>query len=245
MNYKRLLEDIASVCQTLRAFVRMGFSSLEKLTPNNYVASLHEFLFHERAHKWVANPVEGTGFYTYIDDVRIHLRPQETAPGSGTFKVYEYYAADRLQTMLKLDFYKALEAGHIIRKCENCGRYFLLQKGYHTKYCDLPNSDNPKYTCAQLGYRLRGIKEDAEGSPLAQALYRCYQRIDKDRSRGVITAEERTKLREKAQELYHQARTKPGTTYEAFDTSLAKERLYPRCGVERKRRPRGRPKRES
>ena len=99
--------------------------------------------------------------------------------------------------MLKLDFYKALEAGHIIRKCQNCGRYFLLQKGYHTKYCDLPNPANPKYTCAQLGYRLRGIKEDAEGSPLAQALYRCYQRIDKDRSRGVITAEERTRLREK------------------------------------------------
>ncbi|MFR8005595.1 MULTISPECIES: hypothetical protein [Oscillospiraceae] len=90
MNYKRLLEDIASVCQTLRAFVRMGFSSLEKLTPNNYVASLHEFLFHERAHKWVTNPAEGTGFYTYMDDVRIHLRLQETAPGSGAFKVYEY-----------------------------------------------------------------------------------------------------------------------------------------------------------
>lgn len=89
-NYKRLLEDIASVCQTLRAFVRMGFSSLEKLTPNNYVASLHEFLFHERAHKWVTNPAEGTGFYTYMDDVRIHLRLQETAPGSGAFKVYEY-----------------------------------------------------------------------------------------------------------------------------------------------------------
>ena len=95
-----------------------------------------------------------------------------------------------------------------------------------------------------MSYHLRGIKEDAEGSPLAQALYRCYQRIDKDPSRGVITAEERTKLREKAQELYHPARTKPGTTCEAFDTSLAKERLYSRCGVERKDRPRGRPKRE-
>ena len=245
MRYGDLLEDISSVCQTLQAFIRMGISSLDKLSPDNYLAALHEFLYSERSYKWIANPLEGTGFYTAIDDVRLQLVPRETSPDSGTFKVYEYYEATRLQTMLKLDFYKALEAGHIIRKCENCGRYFLLQKGYHTKYCDLPNSDNPKYTCAQLGYRLRGIKEDAEGSPLAQALYRCYQRIDKDRSRGVITAEERTKLREKAQELYHQARTKPGTTYEAFDTSLAKERLYPRCGVERKRRPRGRPKRES
>ena len=245
MRYGDLLEDISSVCQTLQAFIRMGIASLDKLSPDNYLAALHEFLYSERSYKWIANPLEGTGFYTAIDDVQLQLVPRETSPGSGTFKVYEYYEAMRLQTMLKLDFYKALEAGHIIRKCENCGQYFLLQKGYHTKYCDLPNPANPKYTCAQLGYRLRGIKEDAEGSPLAQALYRCYQRIDKDRSRGVITAEERTKLREKAQELYHQARTKPGTTYEAFDTSLVKERLYPCCGVERKSRPRGRPKRES
>lgn len=223
----------------------MGLSSLEKLTPNNYVASLHEFLFHERAHKWVANPVEGTGFYTYIDDVRIHLRPQETAPGSGTFKVYEYYAADRLQTMLKLDFYKALEAGHLIRRCENCGRYFLLQKGYHTKYCDLPNPTNPKYTCAQLGYRIRGVKEEAEDSPLTQALYRCFQRIDKDKTRGNITAEERELLREKARELYHTARTKTGTSYEAFNTSLSKEKLYPLCSVQRKSNPRGRPKQKN
>ena len=244
MCYDDLLEDISSVCQTLQAFIRMGIASLDKLTPDNYLAALHEFLYSERSYKWIANPLEGTGFYTAIDDVRLQLVPRETSPDSGAFKVYEYYEATRLQTMLKLDFYKALEAGHIIRKCQNCGRYFLLQKGYHTKYCDLPNPANPKYTCAQLGYRLRGIKEDAGGSPLAQALYRCYQRIDKDRSRGVITAEERTKLREKAQELYHQARTKPGTTYEVFNTSLAAERLYPRCGVERKSRPRGRPKRE-
>ena len=244
-NYRELLVDIMSVCQTLRAFVRMGLTPLEKLTPDNYVASLHEFLFHERAHKWVANPVDGSGFFTYMDDVRIHLRPQETAPGSGTFKVYEYYEADRLQTMLKLDFYKGLEAGHLIRRCENCGRYFLLQKGYHTKYCDLPNPNNPKYTCAQLGYRLRGVKEEAEDSPLSQALYRCFQRIDKDKSRGNITAEERELLRERAQELYHEARTRPGTSYDAFNASLSKEKLYPLCGVQRKSRPRGRPKRNA
>lgn len=245
LNYSAVLTDIASVCQTLRAFIRMGLSPLDRLTPDNYVAALHGFLFHERAHKWIANPVDGTGFYTRMDDVRLHLIPRETSPGSGVFKVYEYYEADRLQTMLKLDFYKALEAGHLIRRCENCGRYFLLRKGYHTKYCDLPNPTNPKYTCAQLGYRLRGVKEEAEDSPLTQALYRCFQRIDKDKSRGNITAEERELLREKAQELYHTARTKPGTSYEAFNTSLSKEKLYPLCGVERKSRPRGRPKQKN
>lgn len=223
----------------------MGLSHLDRLTPDNYMAALHTFLFHERAHKWIANPVDGTGFYTRMDDVRLHLIPRETAPGSGAFKVYEYYEADRLQTMLKLDFYKGLEAGHLIRRCENCGRYFLLRKGYHTKYCDLPNPINPKYTCAQLGYRIRGVKEEAEDSPLTQAFYRCFQRIDKDKSRGNITTEERELLWEKAQELYHTARTKPRTSYEAFNTSLSTERLYPLCGIQRKSKPRGRPKRKA
>ena len=245
MTYGTVLMDIASVCQTLRAFIRMGLSKLDRLTPDNYVAALHTFLFHERAHKWIANPVDGTGFYTRMDDVRLHLIPREISHGSGTFKVYEYYEADRLQTMLKLDFYKGLEAGHLIRRCENCGRYFLLRKGYHTKYCDLPNPTKPKYTCAQLGYRLRGVKEEAEDSPLSQALYRCFQRIDKDKSRGNITAKERELLREKAQELYHTARTRPGKSYDAFDASLSTEKLYPLCGVQRKSRPRGRPKRNT
>lgn len=245
VTYGTVLMDIASVCQTLRAFIRMGLSKLDHLTPDNYMAALHTFLFHERAHKWIANPVDGTGFYTRMDDVWLHLIPREISPGSGTFKIYEYYESDRLQTMLKLDFYKGLEAGHLIRRCENCGRFFLLRKGYHTKYCDLPNPTNPKYTCAQLGYRIRGVKEDAEDSPLTQALYRCFQRIDKDKSRGNITSEERGILREKAQELYHAARTKPGTSYDAFDASLSAEKLYPLCGVQRKSRPRGRPKRST
>lgn len=129
MRYGELLEDIASVCQTLQEFIRMGISSLDKLTPDNYLAALHEFLYSERSYKWIANPLEGTGFYTAIDDVRLQLVPRETSPGSGTFKVYEYYETMHLQTMLKLDFYKALEAGHIIRKCENCGRYFCCRRG--------------------------------------------------------------------------------------------------------------------
>ena len=121
MRYGDLLDDISSVCQTLQAFIRMGIASLDKLSPDNYLAALHEFLYSERSYKWIANPLEGRGFYTAIDDVRLQLVPRETSPGSGMFKVYEYYEATRLQTMLKLDFCKALEAGHIIRKCQNCG----------------------------------------------------------------------------------------------------------------------------
>ena len=235
MNYAQVLEDVASVCQTLRAFIRESLSGLEHLSPNQYIAALNGFLFPEFRHKWIANPIEGTGNYTLFDDVRIHLVPRETAPDSGQFRIFEYYETEHLQTLLKLDFYKGLEAGHLIRKCELCGRLFLLQKGYHTKYCDSPNPDNSRYSCAQLGYRMRGVKEAAADSPLTQALSRCYQRIDKDKARGIITAEE----------LYHEARTQPGMPYEVFNESLATRNLYPLCDVQRKSKPVGRPRKQN
>ena len=234
MNYAQVLKDVASVCQTLRAFIRESLSGLEHLSPNQYIAALNGFLFPEFRHKWIANPIEGTGNYTLFDDVRIHLVPRETALDSGQFRIFEYYETEHLQTLLKLDFYKGLETGHLIRKCELCGRLFLLQKGYHTKYCDSPNPDNPRYSCAQLGYRMRGVKEAAADSLLTQALSRCYQRIDKDKARGIITAEE----------LYHEARTQPGMPYEVFNESLATKNLYPLCGVQRKSKPVGRPRKQ-
>ena len=92
-----------------------------------------------------------------------------------------------------------------------------------------------RYSCAQLGYRIRGVKETAADSPLTQALSRCYQRIDKDKARGIITAEE----------LYHEARTQPGMPYEVFNESLATRNLYPLCDVQRKSKPVGRPRKQN
>lgn len=92
---------------------------------------------------------------------------------------------------------------------------------------------------------MRGVKETAADSPLTQALSRCYQRIDKDKARGIITAEEQMRLRAKAEELYHEARTQPGMPYEAFNESLATKNLYPLCDVQRKSKPVGRPRKQS
>lgn len=66
MNYAQVLEDVASVCQTLRAFIRESLSGLEHLSPNQYIAALNGFLFPKFRHKWIANPIEGTGNYTLL-----------------------------------------------------------------------------------------------------------------------------------------------------------------------------------
>lgn len=240
--YERILSDIQSFNNTIYNFIDFYLSKLQNLNSNNYSSALHNFLTHPNAYKLIANPISGTGLFTNADSVMLRYIPRETSEGSGEFKIYEYYEVQSLQTLLKTDFYKALEAGYIIRRCEYCGRFFLLKKAYHTKYCDKPAPDNPKYTCAQLGYHYKCVKETVADNPKAQSLNRCYKRIDKDLSRRIITAEEKEILYAKAKDLYHHAKITPGISNEEFETSLASKNLYPLCNVIRKTNPKGRPK---
>ena len=201
-----------------------------------------DFLNHPRADKFIANSFQNTGLYVNADQVTVRHIPRETVDGSGIYKIYEYYEVQTLQSLLKMDFYKSLEAGYVIRNCEYCGRYFLLKKGYHTKYCDAPSPNDPKHTCAQLGYHLNGIKDAVGDDPKAQSLRRCKLRIDKDFSLGIISDKDRERLYRKARDLYHAARVRPGVSNEEFEESLASENLYPLCHVERHAKKRGRPK---
>lgn len=242
-RYLMVLSDIASFNDTIQNFIRVSLSRLEKMNANQYVAALYDFFNCEYADKLIANPVRGSGYYFGVDTVELRHVPRETAPGSGEFRIYEYYEVKLLQALLKMDFYKALEAGYTIRKCAYCERYFLLKDARHTKYCDLPSPGNPKYTCAQLGYHFKRVKEMADDNPRSQSLRRCFQRIDRDVSRNAITAEDKVVLYKKAKDLFHAAETEAGTSYEAFEQMLQSENLYPLCGVVRRSKPRGRPKR--
>ena len=242
-RYVMIVSDIASFNTTIQNFIRVVLSKLEKMNANQYIAALYDFFNYECADKLVANPIRGSGYYFGVDTVELRHIPRETSPGSGEFRIYEYYDVKLLQALLKMDFYKALEAGYTIRKCAYCRRYFLLKDARHTKYCDLPSQGNPKYTCAQLGYHFKRVKEMADDNPRSQSLRRCFQRIDRDVSRNVITAMDKVVLYKKAKDLFHAAETEAGTSYEAFEQMLRSENLYPLCGVVRRSKPRGRPKR--
>lgn len=241
-TYRSILDDLASFNQTIRFFIRHYLSALKKLNPENYAAALYDYLNDPRAAmKMIANPVEGTGFYSVADPVMLRFVPRPVDDGD-TYQIFEYYEATQLQTLLKMDFYKALSAGHVVRRCEYCGRYFLLTKGYHTKYCDKPNPQYPEFTCAQLGYRQTGMKEAAKDDPMKQALFRCYQRLNKDVSRKKITEEERDRLYALAVDLHFDARQDPRISFEGFEKSLATENLCAICGIKRKAGQVGRPK---
>lgn len=239
--YASIVEDIFSFNNTIHNFIEKFLSKLAKLNPSNYAAALYDFLNHPNVDKLVASPWRGTGLYTSADAVMLRFIPKPVTPDSDDYQIYEYYEATNLQTLLKLDFYKALEAGHVIRRCEYCKRFFLLTKAYHTKYCDQSCPDKPQYTCAQVGRYTLGRKEKMKDDPKLQALNRCFRRIDQDVSRGIISDADREALKKEAKHLHRQAFIRSGTTNEMFEEILKTDNLYPRCGISRKTNPVGRP----
>lgn len=241
-GYYSALLDVESFNNTMFFFIREFLSPLKKLDRGNYAAALADFLYGDFAYKRIAGPLNGRGFFSAADPVMLRYVPRETYPGSGEYRIYDYYEVQYLQTLLKTDFYRALDCGYVVRKCEYCGRYFLLKKGYKTKYCDQPNPDDPTHTCAQLGYVRLRRKEKAADDPKLQALHRCKGRIDKDYARAIIDDEERERLLARARELYYQATQDPSITFEMLDTSLASKSLYHDCEVIRDTNPRGRPR---
>ena len=123
---------------------------------------------------------------------------------------------------------KLVRAGRAMQ----AGVYFVTQSAYDVSKESLKNNIGLKFA-----FRSTDINE------IKQTLE--FFGIDKDKARGIITAEEQMRLRAKAEELYHEARTQPGMPYEAFNESLATRNLYPLCGVQRKSKPVGRPRKQN
>ena len=243
-RYSSVLSDISSFNTTVRNFIDGYLSDLKKLDSENFAAAFADFILNPKREKLIANPISGAGWYTTSDTVTVSFCPGAAEDDSGRYAIYEVYEAENLQTLLKMDFYRMLKKGYIIRRCEYCKRYFHLKKAYHTKYCDRPAPDRPDVTCLQMGYHRLGIKEMSSDNPHAQALRRCYLRIDKDRSRGIITAEEKGRLYDAAVERFYEATRERQDSLAWLEEELTSAKLYASCGVKRKTVPRGRPKKE-
>ena len=239
-----LQKDISLFHTVINSFTDRLIMPMESLTQSN-ISEAVQWLTEYHYPIYYPEEKRGIGYpYHFNKPITLSFHSREIASETGEYEIIETYTTEELLMLLKIDFYKALLAGHLIRQCEYCGRFFLLTKRLHTKYCDNPAPDNPRFTCAQMGYQKSRKKEQPEDDPKADSLRRCLNRITQDCSRKIITPEERDLLKAKANELYHEAKIRSGVTYEEFEKSLASENLYPLCNVIRKSNPVGRPKTE-
>ena len=174
--------------------------------------------------------------YTVADYMMLQYIPMVQ---DGRFIIAEYYRVDSLQAVVKIDMLRGLMKGHFPRRCENCGRYFLMTRGYRTKYCDMPSPENLRRTCNQMAFSKKKQKEKNADNPKYHSYQRCIARLTKSCQRGSITDVEKQTLLDKAEELYHTAMTSPEFTNEEFEQQLSSANLYKLCGISPPRK--GRP----
>ena len=241
-EYNGIIIDIYSFNVTINCFIVQWIRNLKKCTPDDYAAAYYDFVFSPLAYKYIVNPVYDDGFiYTNTEFVSsLNLVPRETFEGSGKYVIAEYYHTSILQSFLKIDYLKGLMAGHSIRKCEHCKRFFLVTNGYQPRFCDKPSLEDPKFTCKQIAYRKTHIKDSNENDPKHQTYKKAINRIMRSCQRGTITEEVRDTLLRKAEAIYHNAATSPKYSDQEFEKQMSSDNLYKLCGIEPPRR--GRPK---
>lgn len=232
-KYRRIVDDIYSFNQTMFWFIDKFLMNLKKLDPENYAAALFAFYTDPSLDKMMVSDLqEWRTHFSLFDTVDVRFMPREIPNEPSNYAIYEVYTVETLQAFLKMDFMKAIMAGHIIRRCKNCRRFFLLTKGYHTEYCDRPLEDNPKRNCRNQGAK-NTAKEKAANNPVIHSYTRAYQRVTADKQRGRITAEDWTRVKHMIRDLRDMAIAGKYTDRE-LDELLQSESLYASMNIQRR-----------
>ena len=87
---------------------------------------------------------------------------------------WSYYSTDKLEALLLFDYVKMREHHAIIKKCHNCGKFFIPSKRSDEIYCDRIYKANR--TCKQVGYEEKE-KKDPFGRLYTKARKTQYARI--------------------------------------------------------------------
>ena len=136
---------------------------------------------------------------------------------------------DSYYSLILTDFFEGLHYGHYPRRCEICGKYFLMQSARRQKYCSYGIAPElyrgNKIFCRKYAAVLNR-KEKAENDPIAALYNRRCAAIRTECSRGTIKAEFAETAKQLAKE--HKLRAQKDDRYakEEYRKAMSREALY-------------------
>ncbi|ADU27322.1 DUF6076 domain-containing protein [Ethanoligenens harbinense] len=86
----------------------------------------------------------------------------------------EEYSFRTLGAFLYLDFFRGLKIGYLPKRCLHCGRYFLLQGGKYSDYCERPLEEDNTKTCRDVGARKK-YDDKCKTDPVWLTYNRAYK----------------------------------------------------------------------
>ena len=158
----------------------------EKLL-NNYLHIRHGFLTEGDLAKQFA-----AYFKTESQAAMSHRKLNGPAPLTSCHEVFTpeggapflcaSYDFDRLGAFLYEDFFRGLAEHFIPKRCSNCGKWFLIDAGIYSDYCENPLAEDKTKTCRMVSARKKydtKCKEDPIWNIYNKAYKAHYARIAK------------------------------------------------------------------
>ena len=136
---------------------------------------------------------------------------------------------DSYYSLILTDFFEGLHYGHYPRRCEICGKYFLMQSARRQKYCSYGIAPElyrgNKISCRKYAAVLNR-KEKAENDPIAAIYNRRCAAIRTECCRGTIEIEFAETAKRLAKEHKLRAQTDDKYAKEEYKKDMSREVLY-------------------
>lgn len=102
------------------------------------------------------------------------------------FNPTEEFSADNIAAICLVEFKEMVNNNYVIKRCKNCGRYFVPTKRINTEYCDRVNkvsSNGVVKTCKEIGplisYTNKTVKD-----PLIDIYRKAYKLMHSRKTKG-------------------------------------------------------------
>lgn len=136
---------------------------------------------------------------------------------------------DSYYSLILTDFFEGLHYGHYPRRCEICGKYFLMQSARRQKYCSYGIAPElyrgNKISCRKYAAVLNR-KEKSENDPIAAIYNRRCAAIRTECGRGTIKTEFAEIAKRLAKEHKLRAQTDDKYANEEYRKAMSRDALY-------------------
>ena len=169
-------------------------------------------------------------YLDYGQNTKIALIPIESE--SGETVLVERCMFKVFSGLLLRDFFKGLEAGHYTRECENCGRYFLVEKATYQRFCNGVDPNNPKKSCQAAGRQLPVGKRQSVKDIPAHILWKASDElIRKHKQRGKIDEKACADALALIREYYNEALCDQKYAIGRYYDDMELKNVYEKVGV--------------
>lgn len=169
--YRAALDVVALMSDNLKLAQKAMITEVELLihlreNMSHIANSPMEYLYMlEILHK------EESGHYFYIEQPFRAFYGMIKAP-----EIAELYEISNIKDLLRFEFIKMIEHDIFIKKCKNCGRFFIPRRRADAEYCERTYADTNR-KCSEIGATLRYERKVA-GNPILEAHKKAYRRFN-------------------------------------------------------------------